>query len=171
MMASRADQASLEYIRNYYGVPARLGGRVRYTWDGRGTPADGTIVGGHGGYLKIRLDGQEEWATYHPTWHIEYLDGPATAPPAGRDSGPVPGYRNFRCEECGHTFREPTRDCASPSLETCPCCAADAYPHSYDPHPEWPVNADGNLIVPLPPCGPVRGPAAWTGPGGGEGGR
>lgn len=34
----------------------------------------------------------------------------------------VSGMRAFRCEECGHTWQSETRDCLSPSGETCSHC-------------------------------------------------
>lgn len=66
---------SVDYIRRYYDVPAKLGGRVRYT--GGRHPMDGTIAGAEGAHLMIRLDGQQHAMPYHPTWKIEYLDGQA----------------------------------------------------------------------------------------------
>lgn len=57
----------MDYIRNYYNVPAKLGGRVRY----KGKL--GTIVGSYGARLRIQLDGEEQAGNYHPTWEIEYL--------------------------------------------------------------------------------------------------
>jgi hypothetical protein len=61
---------SLDYIRNHYRVPAKVNGRVRYTWRG---DRFGTIVGADGGYLLVRLDGDQDAGIYHPTWEIEYL--------------------------------------------------------------------------------------------------
>lgn len=70
---------SMDYIRNYYDVPAKSGGRVRYS--GGRQPADGTIVAAQGAHLLIRLDGDDQEMPYHPTWKIEYLpDAPAAAP-------------------------------------------------------------------------------------------
>jgi len=60
---------SMAYIRRYYGVPAKRGGRVKY----RGKP--GTITSADGCYLRTRLDGEtQNHLRYHPTWEIEYLD-------------------------------------------------------------------------------------------------
>lgn len=56
----------LKYIRERYNVPAKIDGRVEY----KARP--GTIVGAKNGYLKIRLDGETEIKSYHPTWEIEY---------------------------------------------------------------------------------------------------
>lgn len=60
---------SLEYIRNYYGVPAKKGGRV----NAYGKP--GTITGARHAHLLIKLDGEQQSARpYHPTDGIEYLE-------------------------------------------------------------------------------------------------
>lgn len=61
---------SLAYIRRFYGVPAELKGRIRYTWRGE---RYGTIVGTSVASLMILLDGERHPAPYHPTWEIEYL--------------------------------------------------------------------------------------------------
>lgn len=69
---------SMEYIRKSYGVPAKQGGRVRYTGD-KGphkTARYGTITGAHGSHLRIRMDGDSFSNIYHPTWEIEYLEAP-----------------------------------------------------------------------------------------------
>lgn len=68
---------SIEYIRKTYGVPAKRGGRVRYT--GAKEPQLGTIVATDGAYLKIRLDGKKHALPYHPTWELEYLPEGASA--------------------------------------------------------------------------------------------
>lgn len=60
-------------IRESRRVPAKVGGRVRYTGAEDGQPRDGTIVGGRGGYVQIRLDGEKHAGSYHPTWKLEYL--------------------------------------------------------------------------------------------------
>lgn len=70
---------SLDYIRSYYSVPARRGGRVEYL--GGGKPQLGTITGARGGHIKIRLDGHKHANPYHPTWALRYLDEKTDAPP------------------------------------------------------------------------------------------
>ena len=62
---------SMAYIRKTYGVPAKRGGRVRYT--GGPVPEFGTIVRSNGAYLNIRMDGAIESYPFHPTWELEYL--------------------------------------------------------------------------------------------------
>lgn len=72
-MSRRRDNGrTMGYIRKTYGVPAKRGGRVRYTGDSRGERF-GTIKSARGGYLKIQLDGDSYTGTYHPTWKLEYL--------------------------------------------------------------------------------------------------
>ncbi|MEM1297404.1 MAG: hypothetical protein AAGH89_18710 [Verrucomicrobiota bacterium] len=65
----------MNYIRRAYGVPAKRGGRVRYT--GSGDSRLGTIKSAKHGYLRILLDGDRWPGTFHPTWELEYLEGKA----------------------------------------------------------------------------------------------
>jgi hypothetical protein len=60
----------MEYIRRYYGVPAKRGQRVCYTYKGR---REGTITGARNQYILVRLDGENRTGAYHPTWEMEYL--------------------------------------------------------------------------------------------------
>lgn len=69
---------SLAYIRDTYGVPAKRGGRVRYT--GGSKPMLGTITGATGGHLDIRLDDVRYATPFHPTWELEYLPTPGDQP-------------------------------------------------------------------------------------------
>ena len=62
----------VDYIRRYYGVNAKRGGRVRYTGGQKGERF-GTIKSAQGGYLRIVLDGDKYAGNYHPTWKLEYL--------------------------------------------------------------------------------------------------
>lgn len=59
----------MKYIRNYYNVPAKRGGRIFYEHKQK----YGTIKSASGAYLKIQLDGEKEILPYHPTWKIKYL--------------------------------------------------------------------------------------------------
>jgi hypothetical protein len=62
---------SLAYIRDYYGVPARKGQRVRYWYDGNG---EGVIIGSRHQYLRIRFDGATRaHDNFHPTFGLHYL--------------------------------------------------------------------------------------------------
>jgi hypothetical protein len=63
---------SMQYIRDYYGVPAKRGGRVIYT--GGRFPLTGTIVGSRNAHLRIRLDGEKRISDFHPTWELKYID-------------------------------------------------------------------------------------------------
>lgn len=62
-------KGSFEYIRRYYGVPAKRGGRVQI-WTGE----VGTIVSTYHSNLTIRLDGSQYVGHYHPTFGLKYLD-------------------------------------------------------------------------------------------------
>lgn len=62
----------MTYIRRYYGVPAKRGGRVRYTGGVKGVRL-GTIQSACGAYLSILLDGDKNPGLFHPTWKLEYL--------------------------------------------------------------------------------------------------
>lgn len=63
----------MEYVRNWYQVPAKRGVRVRL---GSGFGSDlagltGTITGATH-YLRVKMDdGRRVWL--HPTWEVEYL--------------------------------------------------------------------------------------------------
>jgi len=64
---------SMEYVRNYYGVPAKRGGRIKYTPD-IGNPVYATILSATH-YLFVRFDNTNTRSgPLHPTWQIEYLD-------------------------------------------------------------------------------------------------
>ena len=56
----------LEYIRRYYNVDARIGGKVRHKG------IEGVITGATSPYLLIDFGNRPE-GLYHPTWKIEYL--------------------------------------------------------------------------------------------------
>ena len=59
---------ALEYIRNYYRVPAFKGAKIKY--QGK----DGVIRGGTGSYLLVRIEGEKTNVKCHPTWQIEYIE-------------------------------------------------------------------------------------------------
>ncbi len=56
-----------EYVRWFYGVPAKRGSRILF----EGKP--GTIVAFDQQYLKVRMDGEKKPIRLHPTWEVEYL--------------------------------------------------------------------------------------------------
>ena len=60
---------SMDYIRTTYGVPAKRGGRIEHTYNGR----FGTITGSRGARLRIKLDGDNHSGSYHPTWELRYI--------------------------------------------------------------------------------------------------
>jgi hypothetical protein len=61
---------SADYVRAYYGVPAKRGMRVLV--DGR----SGTIVAFKGAHLRVRFDHDGRIRSCHPTWRVHY--SPAT---------------------------------------------------------------------------------------------
>ena len=65
---------TIESIRKYRGVPAKVGMRVFYRHNGK----YGTIKSARCGYLKILLDGDKWPQTFHPTWRLDYLDKDGT---------------------------------------------------------------------------------------------
>lgn len=62
---------SMGHIRKLYGVPAKRGGRVIYT--GNGKREFGTIRSARYCRLKIQFDGCNHTRSFHPTWELEYL--------------------------------------------------------------------------------------------------
>lgn len=66
------EEMRMARIRWRTGVPARVGGRVRY-W-GRSQPREATIKGTRGGYLQVLFDGATELTAIPATWHLQYLD-------------------------------------------------------------------------------------------------
>ncbi len=57
---------TMQYIRDYYGVPAKRG--MRIVVDGM----PGEIRGARGQYLRVLIDGDAKLTDCHPTWEIEY---------------------------------------------------------------------------------------------------
>jgi hypothetical protein len=51
---------SLQYIREYYGVPAKRGEPVIY----QGKP--GVVTGYSGPHIRVRLEGEKRSRPYHP---------------------------------------------------------------------------------------------------------
>jgi hypothetical protein len=65
---------SMRYIRDYYGVPAKLGGRIRWSGATDSGYELGTIVAARDQYLLVRFDKEPSvLLTLHPTWKVEYL--------------------------------------------------------------------------------------------------
>jgi hypothetical protein len=63
---------SMDHIRRTYGVPAKRGGRVRFSGNIGREPLVGTIIGSTGAWLCVRFDGEVHRRVLHPTWEIEY---------------------------------------------------------------------------------------------------
>ncbi|GAA2773820.1 hypothetical protein GCM10010470_01990 [Saccharopolyspora taberi] len=59
-------KGSAEYVRRYYGVPAKQGMSVRV--DGQ----SGRITGFRDAHLLVRFDGESRSTPCHPTWRVEY---------------------------------------------------------------------------------------------------
>jgi len=66
-----ADDLGLTYIRGYYKVPARRGGRVEFAYP-KGTVRTGIIVGSSDAHLLVDFPDQRG-AVLHPTWQVTYL--------------------------------------------------------------------------------------------------
>ena len=56
----------LDYVRKFYGVPAKRGGRVVVA--GR----RGTITSASDSYIMVRFDGESTPRRCHPTWRVTY---------------------------------------------------------------------------------------------------
>lgn len=71
---------SMAWVRKYYKVPAKRGGRVEYTetWRDPSRSKFGTIRSASGGKLNIQMDGEKHPFSFHPTWGLRYL--PSTDP-------------------------------------------------------------------------------------------
>jgi len=67
---------SFDYVRNYYGVPAKRGGRVKWT-DSNGTEHYGTITSADN-HVHVRDDGMKHSQAHHPEG-LQYLDAPGGA--------------------------------------------------------------------------------------------
>ena len=63
---------SMGWVRKNYRVPAKRGGRIEYTGDGK--PEFGTIRSASGGHINVQLDGIKHTMPFHPTWEIRYLE-------------------------------------------------------------------------------------------------
>ena len=62
---------AMDYIRQTYNVPAKIGGKVKFGSN------KGTIIGADGAHLIIDVDGKV--GRYHPGWHLNYLDAEETS--------------------------------------------------------------------------------------------
>lgn len=62
---------SMEYIRSYYGFPARRGARVEYV--GHAPVRQGVITSARSSRLMVRLDGEKHSYPFHPTCDLTCL--------------------------------------------------------------------------------------------------
>jgi len=62
---------AMDYIRQTYNVPAKIGGKVKFGSN------KGMIIGADGAHLIIDVDGKV--GRYHPEWHLNYLDAEETS--------------------------------------------------------------------------------------------
>jgi hypothetical protein len=72
----------MQYIRDYYKVPAKRGAIIEYHGDEeigrfiRGflyVPRRGVIVAAKGNYLRVRFNDSNHITTIHPTWKVKYV--------------------------------------------------------------------------------------------------
>lgn len=64
----------MESLRRYYGVPAKRGARVAWTYNG--TRREGVISSARQHKLWVRFDDGppgDRSGPFHPTWQMEYL--------------------------------------------------------------------------------------------------
>lgn len=69
---------SMEWIRRTYNVPAKRGGRIKFTGNIGREPLIGTISGSRNGYLRVTFDDEARTRTLHPTWEVEYFPCPTS---------------------------------------------------------------------------------------------
>jgi hypothetical protein len=68
----------MESIRAHYGVPARRGMRVRFTYPPGA--CEGVITSAEDHKLWIRTDDGRRFGPLHPTWHMVYVTKPPRKP-------------------------------------------------------------------------------------------
>ena len=65
---------SIKYIRENYGVPAKIGTKIKFTpHNDESKMREGVIVGSKDSYLKVKFGKEKEITILHPTWALEYL--------------------------------------------------------------------------------------------------
>ena len=90
---------SLDYVREYYKVPAEIGRRVIVAGK------EGVIVGGVGPYVNVLFDKDNPGSAgpCHPMWKVEYLDiGPVRKPSKGR----ARYLKYLEFSDCFDSFRD-----------------------------------------------------------------
>lgn len=61
---------SMDWIRRNYGVPAKVGGKVKFHG------MDAVITSARGHYLRLKMEGAKRSVIVHPVWSMEYIDPP-----------------------------------------------------------------------------------------------
>lgn len=91
-------QNNCQYVRDYYGVPAQIGRRVRIGKD------EGIIAEDRGHYIGVNLDRHKPGLVmnYHPTDGIEYL-GMGEIRKLTRSQQ---NYKDYINSDCGYSFPE-----------------------------------------------------------------
>ena len=59
---------------------------------------------------------------------------------------PLAGWRYFHCDDCGYKWHEASRDCKSPSTETCPECYMAVWAYKSVVDESLKTDGSGNLI-------------------------
>jgi len=65
---------TIQYVRDFYSVPAKIGGRVEWTAP-NGAKFKGTIRSADH-RLHVRMDGERHNRILHPTDNVKYIFGP-----------------------------------------------------------------------------------------------
>lgn len=63
---------TMAYIRRFYGVPCRLGARIRLLWPDPDQPRMATVVAARDARIVVRVDGERRTHLLHPEWRIEW---------------------------------------------------------------------------------------------------
>lgn len=71
-VSERSKCRHMAQVRDYYGVPAKRGGRVLFT--GLKHPVAGRIISAREMKLWIRTNDGRRFGPLHPTWEMEYQD-------------------------------------------------------------------------------------------------
>lgn len=71
-LISNEENAMLYTISKRHGVPAKRGGKIKFT-DIEGKTFFGTIIGTVGSSLKVKFKGLVGTRPIHPEWNVEYL--------------------------------------------------------------------------------------------------
>jgi hypothetical protein len=64
---------SFDYIRKAYGVPARRGGRIKFS-PCPGIVKEGFVVASAGSRIRVRFTDMRRTVVLHPVDAVEYLD-------------------------------------------------------------------------------------------------